>query len=162
MKGGVISSTAAGAALSSLVTGTLTHSDILNYSKVDAAAVGFGGSAAVGGLGFSGSGTNLVRFEKPGATAGITGAASMSTAQDDVTRSAIGPGTILIKNEIAQIALTGTYAAKSVSEISRDVSTGVDTSGRVANKFDLDSVRATLTIASNFSSMAALPVERLP
>lgn len=47
LKGGVISSTAAAGAVSSLATGTLTHSDITNHATTSASSEGIGGGLTV-------------------------------------------------------------------------------------------------------------------
>jgi filamentous hemagglutinin len=118
LKGAVISSTASGAAASSLVTGSLTHSDIENYSKMSAASVGLGGSATQSGIGSRDAlgtvqGIGSIKPIDLGETksgGGISSVAATSNNETSTTRSGVGAATIVITNDTAQQAATGQSA----------------------------------------------------
>jgi hypothetical protein len=155
-KGAVISSTASGVAASSLVTGSLTHSDIENYSKMSAASVGVGGSVASAGAGNGNTpgdgGTKLIPIKGSGTSSGVTGLAATSDNASSKTRSGVGAGAVVITNGAAQQAATGQTADQVVADLNRNVVTGTDTSGRIGNSLDVRAVNAELEIASAFGS----------
>jgi filamentous hemagglutinin len=156
LKGAVISSTASGVAASSLVTGSLTHSDIENYSKMSAASVGVGGSVASAGAGNGNTpgdgGTKLIPIKGSGTSSGVTGLAATSDNASSKTRSGVGAGAVVITNGAAQQAATGQTADQVVADLNRNVVTGTDTSGRIGNSLDVRAVNAELEIASAFGS----------
>lgn len=76
LKGAVISSTAAGAGVSSLTAGTLTHSDIANHATTDAvSSIGLGGgiTSADNGAAKGAGGVNLLNTGQPGAGVSLPG-----------------------------------------------------------------------------------------
>jgi filamentous hemagglutinin len=159
-KGAVISSTASGAAASSLVTGSLTHSDIENYSKMSAASIGVGGSATQSGTGSrdalgTGQGIGSTKPMDLGETrsgGGISGVAATSNNETSTTRSGVGAAAIVITNDTAQQAATGQSAEAVLAGLNRNTVTGTDTSDRLGNSLDVQAVRADLEITSAFGS----------
>jgi hypothetical protein len=143
LKGAVISSTEAAYGLNSLNTATLTQSEIANHAEMEASSIGLCGSATVGGTGGNGGkgagagGLDLMNLGKSGLGGGLAGVAVISGSGASTTRSGISAGTIIITDEAAQLAATGKTAAETIAATNRAVATGVDTSGRLDNNFDL-------------------------
>ena len=162
LKGAVISSTEEGIAVNSLVTKTLTQSEIANYAKMEASSVGLSGSTTTKGTGDkpeTGKGTvGLMNMGDSGSTAGISGIAATSSSDASVTKGGISAGTVVITDDAAQRALAGQGATETIAGIDRDVATGVDTSGSLANNFDLAEVQTTLDVTASFSAAATREV----
>jgi hypothetical protein len=166
LKGGVISS-AAGAASSSVVTATLTQSDIANHATVDASSVGISGGFKVDGdsrnalkTGTEGGSNGIFHLEEPKGATGInlpTGTA-VSNKDSGTTRSGIGAGTLLITDDVSQHALTGQSAAQTATSVNRNVVSGGGTSGHVANNFDQNATNAALEITGAFNAAVAAPL----
>jgi filamentous hemagglutinin len=155
--GGVISSTAAGFEKNVLNTGSLTLTDISNHSVTDASSLGLSGGMASAGTGSkSGSGdVNLMNMGKDGAALSMPSAAALNDSSSSTTKSGISAGLIVITNPAAQQASTGQSVTEVVAGLNRDVTTGVDTSGKIGNDFDKNSVAATMSIVSAFGAAAA-------
>jgi filamentous hemagglutinin len=168
LKGGIIASTQAGGAASSLATATLTHSDIANHATMKASSVGLAGGVTVGGgdvkvtkdggEGAGPGGSNLMNLGASAQSGGLPGIASTSDSSTSSTRSGIGPGTLTITDDAIPRAATGKGAQESIVGISRDVTAGKDTSASIANIFDPNEVHATLAITAAFSATAAKAV----
>lgn len=110
LHGGVIASTAP-AERNALDTGTLATSDLANHAK--------------GSVSSSSHGINLATPSSPfqAAKAAAVAIASQGDAQHadaSTTHSAIAPGTLNIRDEAKQKALTGKDAAHTVAEVRRD------------------------------------------
>lgn len=99
-----------------------------------------------------------MNFGASGQSGGLPGIASTSDSAAISTKSAIGPGKIIITDDPAQIALSGKGVDQSISGISRDVGVGRDSSGKIANTFNPNEVHATLAITGAFSATAAKAV----
>jgi filamentous hemagglutinin len=160
LKGGVISSSAAGADASGLVTVTLTHSDIANKSTTSGISIGVSGGATVAGkadsaAGKDDTGPKLGNMGPSGAGVGLPSASAISSNESGTTRSGIGAGNLLITDNAAQLALTGQGVAQTVAGINRGVVTGSDTSGRIANNFDANAANAALSVSRAFTASAA-------
>jgi hypothetical protein len=167
LKGGVISSSATGAASSSLVTATLTQSDIANHATVDASSVGISGGFKVDGdsrnapkTGTEDGSKSILHLEEPKGATGVNlpSSAAVSSNDSGTTRSGVGAGTLVITDEVAQQALTGQGAVQAAGGVNRNVGTGSDTSGRVINNFDQNATNAALEISSAFNSTVAAPL----
>jgi hypothetical protein len=161
LKGAVISSTAAGAASSILDTGTLTSSDIENHATMQASSIGVSGGAMAGGSGGNGGkgagpgGVDQMNMGQSGVSGGMPGVVATSDSGTSTTRSGIGAGTLLIRDNAGQIAATGQSAADTVTRTNRKVETGTDSSGKIANTFDKNAVQAKLDVTAAFGSAAA-------
>ncbi|TCS32902.1 filamentous hemagglutinin [Paucimonas lemoignei] len=164
LKGGVIASTQAAveANRNSLVTGTLTQSDLENHATFKASGIGLSGGFSVAGgdgkdpkangEGKGPGGSNQLNVAtSSGAKMNMPGVAFDSGSDSSVTRSGISAGNITITDEQGQLVKTGQTVAETVAAINRNVATGMDTSGRIANNFDKESVEAGLKVVSAFS-----------
>ncbi|MET3135546.1 hypothetical protein AAKU55_005857 [Oxalobacteraceae bacterium GrIS 1.11] len=154
LKGAAISSSVAGAGVSSVETGTLTHSDIANHTTTEGSTVG----VTVGGTGANDAGpggSKMTNVGDSGHKASLPGFAMVDESGSSTTRSGIGAGTLVITDDAAQRAATGKGAADAVAGTNRAVTTGVDSGGKLANNFDKKEVQATLTTVAAFTSAAA-------
>jgi filamentous hemagglutinin len=160
LKGGVISSSGTGAEVSSLVTGTLTHSDIANHATASASSAGMGGGFTVAGnAGNVGDvsakgdgGIKLMNLGGSGAGVSLPSATALSSNATGITRSGIGAGSLVITDDAVQRDLTGQSAVQAAAGVNRNVVTGSDTGGRVANNFDPNATSAALAISSEFTN----------
>ncbi|MGZ5198716.1 MAG: two-partner secretion domain-containing protein [Telluria sp.] len=164
LKGGVISSSTAGATSSSLVTATLTQSDIGNHATVNASSVGISDGFKVDRQTGDASSTvdgrpSFFRLQdSPAPTSLSTSGAVVSSKDSGTTRSGVGQGTVVITDDASQHALTGQSAAQAVAGLNRDVITGSDINGQVAKNFDSNRIQSALEITSSFSAVAATAV----
>ncbi|UMR30295.1 hemagglutinin repeat-containing protein [Massilia sp. MB5] len=157
LKGAVISATAAGAATSILDTKTLTSSDIANHAVTKASSIGGGGTVGMAGSGGDGKGAGPggVDLMKAGSSKVDTPIAVASNDKSNsTTRSGVGAGQLVIRDDAAQIAATGKSAAQTVAETNRQVETGVGTSGKIANNFDKKEVETELAVTEAFIKTA--------
>lgn len=168
LKGGVIASTQAAidAGKNSLATGTLTQSDLANHATYKASGFGLSGGFSVAGgdgrdpkatgEGKGPGGTNLMNVaSSSGAKMGMPVAMFDSGSDSSVTKSGISAGNITITDEQGQQAKTGQTVAETVAAINRNVATGMDTSGKIANNFDKESVEAGMKVSAAFMRQAA-------
>jgi filamentous hemagglutinin len=160
LKGGVISSSTAGAGASSLVTGTLTSSDLTNHATASASTAGIGGGGTIAGTAGDASakgegGIKLMNLGSGGAGASLPSVNVVSSNETGITRSGISAGSLVISDDAAQRGLTGKSAVQAVAGVNRDVITGWDTSGRVVNDFNPDAMQAELAVTGAFSAAAA-------
>ena len=141
LKGGVITSSqqAVDEKKNSLVTATLTQSEIENRDNYKASgySVGVSLSSKVGDQPAAktpeekqGDGKSST---KPGFSPGM---GSVNGGQGSTTVSGISGAEITITDEAKQKELTGKDAATAVAELNRDVTTGKDTSGALKKSWD--------------------------
>jgi len=157
LKGGVISSSTAGTGASSLVTGTLTSSDIANHATAGASTAGLGGGFTIAGTGGNAArqeegGTKLMDLGSSGIGGSLPNVISLSSNETGVTSSGVGAGFVVITDDVGQKALTGQSAVQAAAGANRDVVTGRDTSGHVASSFDVNATSATLAVSREFAS----------
>jgi filamentous hemagglutinin len=171
LKGGVIAGNQAAIDnnRNSLTTGTLTQSDIHNHADYNADSFGVSaGFSVAGGDGKNGpdgkpetgegkgiGGTNLINAGDGRNGMGLPGVAADSGSDGSTTRSGISGGAIVITDGTGQQSKTGQDATTTVASINRDVATGKDTSGKIANNFNKEEIQANLSIASAFMQQAA-------
>ncbi|WFC70171.1 filamentous hemagglutinin [Achromobacter denitrificans] len=153
--------------LNKLITGTLVTEDIKNSAKYSGGQVSIGGGFGFGGgkAGDSGLGTN-----KDGVAGGASkdAGSSISTGSggfgmgtpvvvaasgsgSSTTRSAISGGTVVIRDEAGQLALTGKTAAETIASLNRDTS---DTLNALKPIFDKEKIEAGFEIASEAQRQA--------
>lgn len=171
LKGAVIASTDAGTAANSLVTKTLTHSEIENFATMEASSIWLSGSVTSsgdsgkkdgkesGGKVQGPGGTDLIDVAKTSGTGAKPSAVALSENDKSTTVSGISAGAITIGDEAAQLALTGQSAAKTLAGLDRDVLTGTDSSARLHNNFDAAATQAALQ-SPNSSPKPCLPPRR--
>ncbi|OFA03433.1 filamentous hemagglutinin [Duganella phyllosphaerae] len=157
LKGAVISSTGAGKQGSSLTTGTLTTSDIANHAVSAGSSMGVSGGYSVAGKGTQDKNQTNVGG-KGGATGGMPAMAAVNENDSSSTRSGIGGGAVVITDDAAQRALAGKGAADSVAGLNREVTTGVDSSGKIANNLDKQAMQATMEVTKAFAQAAAFEI----
>ncbi|OEZ65950.1 filamentous hemagglutinin [Janthinobacterium sp. HH103] len=158
LKGAVISATEAGKLGSSLVTSTLTHSDIANHAISKGSSVGVSGGFSVAGKETE-ENKNLTNVGgKGGTTAGLPAIVALSENASSTTRSGISGGTLVITDDAAQRAATGKGADEAIAGVNRDVTTGVDSSGKIGNNFDKAALQATMDVTAAFAAAAAKEV----
>jgi filamentous hemagglutinin len=160
LKGGVISGTAAGADASSLVTGTLTYSDITNHATASASTVGIGGSATIAGTAGDANskgddGIKLKNMGSSGVSASLPSVNALSSNATGVTSSGIGAGILVITDDLAQRELTGQSTVDAATGVNRNVVTGRGTSGGVTNDFNPDRMHAELAVTGAFTAAAS-------
>nr|WP_257626252.1 hemagglutinin repeat-containing protein [Janthinobacterium sp. NKUCC06_STL] len=158
LKGAVISATEAGKLDSSLITSTLTHSDIANHAVSKGSSVGVSGGFSVAGKAGE-ENKNLTNVGgKGGTTAGLPSMVALSENASSTTRSGISGGTLVITDDAAQRAATGKGADEAIAGVNRDVTTGVDSSGKIGNNFDKAKLQATMDVTAAFAAAAAKEV----
>ena len=155
LKGAVISATEAGKLDSSLTTSTLTHSDIANHAISKGSSVGVSGGMSFAGTGTRNENLTDVAGKKDATTVGLPAIVSLSENSTSTTRSGISSGTIVITGDAAQRAATGKGADETIADLNRDVTTGVDSSGKIGNNFDKAALQATMEVAKAFTEAVA-------
>ncbi|MNW80377.1 Hemolysin precursor [compost metagenome] len=155
LKGAVISATEAGKLESSLITSTLTHSDIANHAISKGSSVGVSGGMSFAGTGTRNESLTDVAGKKDATTVGLPAIVSLSENSTSTTRSGISSGTIVITGDAAQRAATGKGADETIADLNRDVTTGVDSSGKIGNNFDKAALQATMEVAKAFTEAVA-------
>ncbi|WP_230516581.1 MULTISPECIES: hemagglutinin repeat-containing protein [unclassified Janthinobacterium] len=158
LKGAVISATEAGKLDSSLVTATLTHSDIANHAISKGSSVGVSGGMSFAGTGTRNENLTDVAGKKDATTVGLPAIVSLSENSTSTTRSGISGGTIVITDDAAQRAATGKGADEAIADLNRDVTTGVDSSGKIGNNFDKAALQASMDVTAAFAAAAAKEV----
>ncbi|MDO8040281.1 hemagglutinin repeat-containing protein [Janthinobacterium sp. SUN137] len=145
----------------SLITGTLTTSELQNRDEHSAS--GFSLSGSVSGKMRDQSKAETTEDKdaanmksKPGGSAGI---GSVSGSQSSTTSSGISGGSILITDAEKQQKLTGKTADEMLAELNRDVSSEKDSSGALNKAWDGKKLeketQAQMAITAAFGSMAA-------
>ncbi|WP_128143014.1 hemagglutinin repeat-containing protein [Janthinobacterium lividum] len=155
LKGAVISATEAGKLDSSLITSTLTHSDIANHAISKGSSVGVSGGMSFAGTGTRNESLTDVAGKKDATTVGLPAIVSLSENSTSTTRSGISSGTLVITDDAAQRAATGKGADEAIAGLNRDVTTGVDSSGKIGNNFDKAKLQATMDVTAAFAAAAA-------
>jgi len=145
--GGVIASTqeAIDAGVNSLLTRTITHSNIENRSDYSASGLHMSGGVSFGGekpakspgsdtvtnpTGWAAQNQGRQGIDSAGA-----GYSSDQGSERSVTRSGVSPGALIVTDDAAQRALTGQSAAEAVASVNRDVRTE-DPSQGLRKKWD--------------------------
>jgi filamentous hemagglutinin len=158
LKGAVISSTEAGTVANSLVTKTLTQSEIENYSRMAASSIGLSGSVTSSGVknkednekrnvgqnigpGKGLGETNLVNVAATNSTSATPNALAISHNDNSTTRSGISVGVVTV---------TGN-AAQSLAGIDRTVLTGTNSGNRLDNKFNAAETQTALQVTEQFT-----------
>ena len=132
-----------------LITATLTSSDIHNQSKYDAQSIGIGFGGKTGGDSSAGqSSDNGVHIAPPIAM-------NANGNNSSVTRSGISGAAISITNTDKQKQLTGLDATTTVASIKRDVATGKDTSGAIGNTFNPAEVQTSFAVTQALSQQVS-------
>ncbi|WP_233437042.1 hemagglutinin repeat-containing protein [Achromobacter xylosoxidans] len=154
--------------LNKLSTGTLVTQDIKNSANYSAnqvsvgGGVGFGGSAAPGSNNPAGLGTTKGNQVAGGASkdastslpssggvaANLPTVVAASGKGSSTTQSAISGGTIVIRDEEGQKALTGKTVQEAIASLNRDTS---DTLNTLKPIFDKEKIEARFEIASEAS-----------
>ncbi|WP_217900227.1 hemagglutinin repeat-containing protein [Noviherbaspirillum humi] len=164
LRGGVISSTQAAIdnKQNTLKTATLTPSDVENHANYSGNSIslssgisvaGGSGQPSENGQGKGPGGVDLIDAGKlNGGRSGANAPIAMDASGDNrsVTRSGISGATIVITDEEAQKRQTGQDAATTVAMLNRDVLTGKDTSGKLANDFNKQEIDAAFTVTGEF------------
>ncbi|WP_158658300.1 hemagglutinin repeat-containing protein [Achromobacter sp. AONIH1] len=145
--------------LNKLSTGTLVTEDVKNKASYSGYQVSVGGSMGIGGGQGTGAGTTKDNKVAGGATKEVgtslpsSGNVSMnmptvagaSGSSSSTTSSAISGGTIVIRDEAGQQALTGKTAAETIASLNRDTS---DTLNALKPIFDKEKIEAGFEIVS--------------
>ncbi len=155
LKGAIISATEAGKLDSSLTTSTLTHSDIANHAISKGSSVGVSGGFSVAGKATEENKKLTNVGGDGGITKGLPAIVALSENASSTTRSGISGGTLVITDDAAQRAATGKGAEEAVAGVNRDVTTGVDSSGKIGNNFDKAALQATMEVTAAFAAAAA-------
>ena len=151
--------------LNKLSTGTLVTEDVKNKASYSASQVsvgggiGFGGSGKSNGTGLGTTKDNQVAggaSKEAGTSLSSSGNVSMNTpvamaasgSGSSTTSSAISGGTIVIRDEAGQQALTGKTAAETIASLNRDTS---DTLNALKPIFDKEKIEAGFEIVSEAS-----------
>ena len=153
--------------LNKLITGTLVTEDIKNSAKYSGGQVSIGGGFGFGGgkAGDSGLGTNKdgvaggaskdhgssISTGSSGFGMGTPVVVAASGSGNSTTQSAISGGTIVIRDEAGQLALTGKTAAETIASLNRDTS---DTLNALKPIFDKEKIEAGFEIASEAQRQA--------
>jgi filamentous hemagglutinin len=167
LKGAVIASSQAAidGNKNSLSSASLTHSDIKNHAIMEADSLGLSGSALMGGgdgqhpqengQGQGPGGANLINAGATGSAASLPGIMALGSNDASTTGSGISGGAIVITDAAQQQAKTGKTGDQTIASLNRNVATGSDSSGKLANDFDQNDVQARMTISTAFVQQAA-------
>lgn len=123
--------------LNKLSTGTLVTQDIKNSASYSANQIAVGGGAS------KDAGTSLA--SSGGFSANLPTVVAASGNSSSTTQSAISGGTIIIRDEEGQRALTGKTVAETIAALNRDTS---DTLNTLKPIFDKEKIEAGFEIAS--------------
>jgi filamentous hemagglutinin len=157
LNGGVIASSdqATANGLNTLVTGTLTSTDIKNKAEYDAISLGLSGGI---GEQVARNADGELKAGAPGQRVPDAGKVSANTpialfASGDAsstTRSGISGAAVTITNEAGQQALTGKSATETVAAINTDVSSDRDGTNKLKPIFDAEEIQTNFEITSKF------------
>ncbi|WP_313701073.1 hemagglutinin repeat-containing protein [Achromobacter sp.] len=148
--------------LNKLTTGTLVTEDLKNTARYSGSQVSIGGGFGFGGAKASDSGLGTTKGGEVAGGASKDAGTSISTGSSgfgmgtpivvaasgnssSTTQSGISGGTIVIRDEAAQVALTGKTAAETIATLNRDTS---DTLNALKPIFDKEKIEAGFEIAS--------------
>ncbi|PHV29502.1 hypothetical protein CSQ93_05395 [Janthinobacterium sp. BJB426] len=145
----------------SLITGTLTTSELQNKDEHSASGFSLSGSASakVGTQNEAITTADTAAANAKSGSSGSTGFGSTSGSQSSTTTSGISGGTIVIADVEKQQALNGKTAAEMLAGLNRDVSSEKDSSGALKKGWDAKAiekeVQAQVAITEAFSVAAA-------
>ncbi|AQR69208.1 hypothetical protein BZG29_13300 [Janthinobacterium sp. LM6] len=145
----------------SLITGTLTTSELQNKDQHSASGFSLSGSAGakVGTQNEASTTADTAAANAKSGSSGSTGFGSTSGSQSSTTTSGISGGTIVIADVEKQQALNGKTAAEMLAGLNRDVSSEKDSSGALKKGWDAKAiekeVQAQVAITEAFSVAAA-------
>ncbi|WP_291382614.1 MULTISPECIES: hemagglutinin repeat-containing protein [Achromobacter] len=148
--------------LNKLTTGTLVTEDLKNTARYSGSQVSIGGGFGFGGAKAGDSGLGTTKGGEVAGGASKDAGTSISTGSSgfgmgtpivvaasgnssSTTQSGISGGTIVIRDEAGQLALTGKTAAETIASLNRDTS---DTLNALKPIFDKDKIEAGFEIAS--------------
>ncbi|WP_312428748.1 hemagglutinin repeat-containing protein [Achromobacter sp.] len=148
--------------LNKLTTGTLVTEDLKNTARYSGSQVSIGGGFGFGGAKASDSGLGTTKGGEVAGGASKDAGTSISTGSggfgmgtpivvaasgnsSSTTQSGISGGTIVIRDEAGQLALTGKTAAETIASLNRDTS---DTLNALKPIFDKEKIEAGFEIAS--------------
>ncbi|CAO3947873.1 hemagglutinin repeat-containing protein [Achromobacter mucicolens] len=153
--------------LNKLTTGTLVTENLKNTARYSGSQVsigggfGFGGKSGDSGLGTTKGGQVAGGASKDAGTSVSTGSSGFgmgtpivvaaSGNSSSTTQSGISGGTIVIRDEAGQLALTGKTAAETIAGLNRDTS---DTLNALKPIFDKEKIEAGFEIASEAQRQA--------
>lgn len=153
LKGGVIGGGTADK--NRLSTDTLTESDIRNHAQYSASSIGIGGGYSTGGsgnksgVGVTQSGEAATANSVPGTELPTTGGngrgasfapptvMSASGSASSTTASGVSAGTITIRNDDKQKALTGKDGAETIASLNRDTANTTNTLAPIFNEKEI-------------------------
>ena len=154
LKGAIITSASAAEAAgkNSLITGSLTSSDIKNHSDYRGSSIGIGASGNYHG-GWDNSSINNQTGESVSNVKGTVGYGSDSGHTSSITHSGINTGNIIITDEAVQQQKTGKTVAETIAAIHTDISSEdyADKAGYLHNNFDKDKVQKELDLQREIS-----------
>ncbi|MDN2672281.1 filamentous hemagglutinin N-terminal domain-containing protein [Janthinobacterium sp. SUN026] len=148
----------------SLITGTLTTSELQNKDEHSASGFSLSGSleAKVGTQNTASTPEKIAAANSKSGSSGSAGFGSVSGSQGSTTTSGISGGAILISDAQKQEALTGKTTAEMLAGLNRDVSSEKDSSGALKKGWDgknLDQeVQAQVAITEAFSKAATAEI----
>ncbi|MDH0685178.1 hemagglutinin repeat-containing protein [Achromobacter animicus] len=148
--------------LNKLTTGTLVTEDLKNTARYSGSQVSIGGGFGFGGAKAGDSGLGTTKGGEVAGGASKDAGTSISTGSSgfgmgtpivvaasgnssSTTQSGISGGTIVIRDEAGQVALTGKTAAETIASLNRDTS---DTLNALKPIFDKEKIEAGFEIAS--------------
>ncbi|CAB3870568.1 hemagglutinin repeat-containing protein [Achromobacter animicus] len=148
--------------LNKLTTGTLITEDLKNTARYSGSQVSIGGGFGFGGAKAGDSGLGTTKGGEVAGGASKDAGTSISTGSSgfgmgtpivvaasgnssSTTQSGISGGTIVIRDEAGQLALTGKTAAETIASMNRDTS---DTLNALKPIFDKEKIEAGFEIAS--------------
>ncbi|MGW9064026.1 hemagglutinin repeat-containing protein [Achromobacter animicus] len=148
--------------LNKLTTGTLVTEDLKNTARYSGSQVSIGGGFGFGGAKAGDSGLGTTKGGEVAGGASKDAGTSISTGSSgfgmgtpivvaasgnssSTTQSGISGGTIVIRDEAGQLALTGKTAAETIASMNRDTS---DTLNALKPIFDKEKIEAGFEIAS--------------
>lgn len=148
--------------LNKLTTGTLVTEDLKNTARYSGSQVSIGGGFGFGGAKAGDSGLGTTKSGEVAGGASKDAGTSISTGSSgfgmgtpivvaasgnssSTTQSGISGGTIVIRDEAGQVALTGKTAAETIASLNRDTS---DTLNALKPIFDKEKIEAGFEIAS--------------
>ncbi|KES12543.1 putative hemagglutinin (DUF638), partial [Snodgrassella alvi SCGC AB-598-P14] len=136
----------------SLITGSLTSSDIKNHSDYSGSSIGIGASGNYHG-GWDNSSINNQTGESVSNVKGTVGYGSDSGHTSSITHSGINTGNIIITDEVVQQQKTGKTVAETIAAIHTDISSEdyADKAGYLHNNFDKDKVQKELDLQREIS-----------
>ncbi|WP_289887040.1 hemagglutinin repeat-containing protein [Janthinobacterium sp. SUN118] len=148
----------------SLITGTLTTSELQNKDEHSASGFSLSGSleAKVGTQNTASTPEKIAAANSKSGSSGSAGFGSVSGSQGSTTTSGISGGAILISDAQKQEALTGKTTAEMLAGLNRDVSSEKDSSGALKKGWDGKNlekeVQAQVAITEAFSKAATAEI----